>query len=159
MKKSAAYINNVHYNLNVDINMANIQYKTNKVCRFSGNSENHLLRKPAMICMDTVHLVNKNMLKESIIIKEIKPNVGVLKGQEVKVYSCSENDSLLVEIVDNSKNIKAFIFMFTLTGTLLKMIDVTEAKTVVDMPSLAKGKYLMNIQIGKDVSTWTITKQ
>jgi len=132
--------------------------KRDNTCRYIDNLGTHILRKPAMICMDTVYLVNKNMQKESIIIKEVKPNFGVLKGQKVKVYPHSENDSLIVEIIESSKNIKAFIFVFTLTGTLLKMVNATEAKTVVDIPSLEKGKYLMNIQIGKEVSTWTITK-
>ncbi|WP_321438599.1 T9SS type A sorting domain-containing protein [uncultured Bacteroides sp.] len=135
-----------------------MQYKTGNICRYNDNSGNHIVR-PAMICMDTVHLVNKKMQKESIIIKEIRPNISVLQGPEVKVYPHSESNSLLVEIIENSKNIKASIFIFTLTGKLLQMIQVKDARTVVHIPSLENGKYLMNIQIGRDVSTWKITKE
>lgn len=139
--------------------MTNMQYKTGNMCRYNDNSVNHIVRKPAMICMDTVHLVNKRMQKESIIIKEIRPNISVLQGPEVKVYPHSESNSLLVEIIENSKNIKASIFIFTLTGTLLQMIQVKDARTIVNIPSLENGKYLMNIQIGRDVFTWKITKE
>ncbi|WP_394698874.1 hypothetical protein [uncultured Bacteroides sp.] len=117
-----------------------------------------MLRRPAMICMDTVHLVNKNMQKESIIIKEVRQNAGVLKGQDIKVHHHTGTDSLLIEVKDNSMNINALVFMFTLTGSLLQMVQLTEARTIVDVPLLPNEKCLMNIQIGKDVLTWTITK-
>ena len=138
--------------------MTNMQYKIDDMCHFNDNSGNHILRKPTMINLDTVHLLNKDMQKESIIIKEVRQNVGMLNGQEVKVYPHTENDSLLVEVIDHSKNINAFIFVFTLTGSLLQMVHVTKAKTIINLPLLPKEKCLMNIQFGKDVFTWTIAK-
>lgn len=138
--------------------MTNMQYKKDNTCRFNDSFGSHILRKPAMICMDTVHLVNKNMQKESITIKEVRQNAGVLKGQDIKVCPHTGTDSLLIEVKDNSMNINALVFMFTLTGSLLQMVQLTEARTIVDVPLLPNEKCLMNIQIGKDVLTWTITK-
>ena len=138
--------------------MTNMQYKIDNTCRFNDSFGSHILRKPATICMDTVHLVNKNMQKESIIIKEVRQNAGVLKGQDIKVHPHTGTDSLLIEVKDNSMNINALVFMFTLTGSLLQMVQLTEARTIVDVPLLPNEKCLMNIQIGKDVLTWTITK-
>jgi hypothetical protein len=135
-----------------------MQYKIDNTCRFNDSFGSHILRKPAMICMDTVHLVKKNMQKESIIIKEVRQNAGVLKVQDIKVHPHTETDSLLIEVKDNSMNINALVFMFTLTGSLLQMVQLTEARTIVDVPLLPNEKCLMNIQIGKDVLTWTITK-
>jgi hypothetical protein len=109
--------------------------------------------------MDTVHLVNEGMRKESIIINEVKPNATLFQGHDVKVYPRSENNSLLIEITGMSRNIKALVYLFSLEGTLLQMVHATQTKTIVDIPSMPNGKYLMNIQIGKDIFTWKITKQ
>jgi hypothetical protein len=138
--------------------MTDMQYKIDNMCRFNDSLGSHVLRKPAMICMDTVHLVNKNMQKESIIIKEVRQNAGVLKGRDIKVSSYTGTDSLLIEVKDNSMNINALVFMFTLTGSLLQMVQLSEARTIIDVPLLSNEKCLMNIQIGKDVLTWTIAK-
>lgn len=125
---------------------------------FDSNSGIKVLHKSTMICMDSVQLVGKCMQKESFIIKEIRSNLGAIQGQEVKVYSHSSKDSLLVEVADSSKNIEAIIYVFSLSGKLLQMVNVSAARTVVTIPATAEGKYLMNVQIANDVSTWKITK-
>ena len=137
--------------------MNNMQYKTVNMYSCYSNLGNHIFRKPAMICMDTVHLVNEGMRKESIIMNEVKPNASLFQGHEVKVYSRSESNSLLIEITGMSKNIKATVYLFSLEGTLLQMNNVSQTKTIIDVPSMPNGKYLMNIQIGKDILTWKIT--
>ncbi|WP_321519825.1 hypothetical protein [uncultured Bacteroides sp.] len=136
-----------------------MQYKIDERYRFYDNYRSHILRKSTMINLDTVHLLNKNMQTESIIIKEIRQNVGMLNGQKVIVHPHIENDSLLIEVIDHSKNINAFVFIFTLTGSLLQMVHVTKAKTFINLPLLPNQKCLMNIQFGKNVFTWTIAKQ
>jgi len=154
VKKSAAFIN-----ISFNLNMTNMQYNINNMYSCYSNLWNHIFRKPAMICMDTVHLVNEGMRKESIIINEVKPNATLFQGHDVKVYPRSENNSLLIEIIGMSRNIKATVYLFSLEGALLQMNHVTQSKTSIDVLSMPNGKYLMNIQIGKDILTWKITKQ
>ena len=156
MKKSAAFIN---ISFSLDMNLTNMQYNIDNMYSCYSNLGNHIFRKPAMICMDTVHLVNEGMRKESIIINEVKPNATLFQGHDVKVYSRSENNSLLIEITGISKYIKATVYLFSLEGALLQMNHVTQSKTSIDVLSMPNGRYLMNIQIGKDIFTWKITKQ
>ncbi|SHF25852.1 Por secretion system C-terminal sorting domain-containing protein [Bacteroides luti] len=156
MKKSAAFIN---ISFSLDMNMTNMKYNINNMYSYYRNLGNHINCKPAMICMDTVHLVNEGMRKDSIIINEIKPNATLFQGHDVKVYPRSEDNSLLIEITGMSKNIKATVYLFSLEGTLLQMNNVSQTKTIIDVPSMPNGRYLMNIQIGKDILTWKITKQ
>jgi hypothetical protein len=156
VKKSAAFIN---ISFSLDMNMSNIQFNIDNMYSYYSNFGNHIFRKPAMICMETVHLVNEKMRKESIIISEIRPNTTLFQGHEVKVYPHSGKDSLLIEITGMSKNIKATVYLFTLEGALLQMNHVTQSKTSIDVPFMSNGRYLMNIQIGKDIFTWKITKQ
>jgi len=156
VKKSAAFIN---ISFSLDMNMTNMQYNIDNMGSCYSNLGNHIFRKPAMICMDTVHLVNEGMRKESIIINEVKPNATLFQGHDVKVYSRSENNSLLIEITGMSKNIKATVYLFSLEGALLQMNHIAQTNTSIDVLSMPNGKYLMNIQIGKDIFTWKITKQ
>lgn len=156
MKKSAAFIN---ISFSLDMNMTNMKYNINNMYSYYRNLGNHINCKPAMICMDTVHLVNEGMRKDSIIINEIKPNATLFQGHDVKVYPRSEDNSLLIEINGMSKNIKATVYLFSLEGVLMQMDHVIHSKTIIDVLSMPNGRYLMNIQIGKDIFTWKITKQ
>ncbi|BEH00231.1 hypothetical protein BSYN_24950 [Bacteroides sedimenti] len=138
--------------------MTNMQSLKNNIYSFDYNSGAKILHKPAAICMDSVQLVSKSMQKESLIIKEVRSNIGALQGQVV-VRSHSEKDSLLLEIKENSKNISAFVYLFSITGTLLQMIQISTSTTILRIPYLSDNKCLMNIQIGQDVFTWKITKE
>ncbi len=112
-----------------------------------------------MICKNKIQYVNNYMQNKSIQIKQVRQNVSLFNGIEVNAYALSnDNDSLLIDIIDSSKYINAAVFIFTLSGTLLQMLPLVKEKTIINLPLLPKGKYIMNIQNGKDVLTWVITK-
>lgn len=114
----------------------------------------------SMFCKDKIQYINNCMQKQTIQIKQVRQNVSLFNGIEVNAYALNnEKDSLLIDIIDCSKYINAAVFIFTLSGNLLQMLSLVKEKTVVNIPSLPNGKYIMNIQNGKDVLTWIITKK
>ncbi len=134
-----------------------MQYMIDHIYKYD-KMESRSFRKLSVIWANSTHIANKKMPKKAIKIKEVQPNTNRLLEQQIRVYTNPVDGLLVVEIIGLLMDKGAFIFIFTLTGTLLQMINVTEVRTFVDISSQPNGKYLMNVQVGTGVSTWKIMK-
>lgn len=114
--------------------------------------------KSSMICKTFYSQKKTASLFTYLAVKPLNQSDYLPFGHHVNVHINRFNNLLLVEFLENVRGQKVSIFLFTLTGVLLKRMNVKKLITIIDMPFFFGKDYLMNVQIDESIYTWRITR-
>lgn len=116
-------------------------------------------RKSYSICTSVQYKQKKTALFSNLMAKPLNQSGKLPQGHHINVHTSHLDDSLLVEVVEKVRGQKISIFLFTLTGVLLKRTQVKKIVTVIDIPFTFNKDYLMNVQIDDSIYTWRVTRR
>lgn len=80
------------------------------------------------------------------------------RGHRVNVHTSTLDGCLLIELKEKVHGQKISVFIFTLSGVLLKRTNVKKLVTIIYMPFTFSKDYLMNVQIDDTIYTWRISR-
>lgn len=137
---------------------ADMNYLMNKIRKYD-KIKIPTFRKSYSICTTAQYKQKNTSLVTNLIAKPLNQSSKLPHGHHINVHTSHLDDSLLVEVVEKVRGQKISIFLFTLTGVLLKRTQVKKIVTVIDIPFTFNKDYLMNVQIDDSIYTWRITRR
>jgi len=78
---------------------------------------------------------------------------------EMKIYPNPTTENITLQISNMETLQKGILQLFTLNGQLLQTRLLSEAEVTVSLAGLAKGTYILKVQINDTVENWKIIKQ
>lgn len=96
---------------------------------------------------DTITDSKVNRFEEDLGNKKIIVHPNPTKGQ------------LLVEIQGYEKETESSLYLYNLSGKLLKTVSPANANVPLDMSQFPAGIYILKIKLGEEVSEWKIIKE
>jgi hypothetical protein len=90
-------------------------------------------------------------------IDKDKPIVD-FHNQNIIIYPNPTRGQIGIDIISLNLEDNNNIQLYDITGKLIKYMEITSARTEIEITG-ASGAYLLNINLGKEVSKWKIIKQ
>jgi len=78
---------------------------------------------------------------------------------EMKIYPNPTTENITLHISNMEILQKGILQLFTLNGQLLQTRLLSEAEVIVSLAGLAKGTYILKVQINGITEDWKIIKQ
>lgn len=82
-----------------------------------------------------------------------------LQEVEVKIYPNPTKGMLKIQLVNYSGDVLANFMVYSLQGTLIKSLTVSESTVIIDLSGYQNGLYILKIKIGETDTSWKIIKE
>ena len=89
-------------------------------------------------------------------IKEIAETIG---QNEIKIYPNPVESLLLISIKGFENEVVSEYFVYNLSGSLIRREKVTSELTTLDMSSLRRGTYVLQLSMNGEKRAWNIVKE
>jgi hypothetical protein len=89
-------------------------------------------------------------------IKEIAETIG---QNEIKIYPNPVESLLLISIKGFENEVVSEYFVYNLSGSLIRREKVTSELTTLDMSSLRRGTYVLQLSMNGEKRAWKIVKE
>lgn len=99
------------------------------------------------------------VLSKSTILQNTEPLKEIIGKREMKIYPNPTKGMLQIEIPDYENLKNGVITVYNVQGKLITQKKIDSFKNTIDLSSVSNGLYIMQINAGKEISSWKIIKE